>query len=193
MKGRYLSLLRRFRVWDYSPANAQRLLEMGIRVEGVCGIGYVPELERIAQDVSEDIDVLFYGAINDRRRVVLEALQDRGLNVVVAANCFGEARDRLVARSKIVLNIHFYEAKVLEMVRISYLLANGQCVVSEVGVDREEEAFFQEGIAFAPYDGLVDRCIELVERPDERRRIAGNAKTIFSGLSQAHFLSELLP
>lgn len=192
MTDRYLGLLNRFRVWDYSPANAQRLLQMGIEIEGVCGIGYVPELERIEQGVFEDIDVLFYGGMNPRRAAILDALKARGLNVVVAANCFGEARDQLVARSKIVLNIHFYEAKVLEMVRISYLLANGQCVVSEVGVDRDEETFFQEGIAFASYEGLVDRCVELVAQPEQRRRISRNAKSIFSRLHQAQFLAERL-
>ena len=161
----YLSLLRRFRVWDYSPANANRLRDLGVLVEGVCGIGYVPELSRIDQSVEEDIDVLFYGGLNPRRQKILDELKGRGLNVVVAVNCFGETRDQLVGRAKLVLNIHYYEAKVLEMVRISYLLANGQCVVSEVGEDRHEESVFSEAIAFSSYEGLVERCVELVADP----------------------------
>jgi hypothetical protein len=188
----YIDVLKRFRVWDYSPSNAERLRGMGVPVEGVCRIGFVPEFSQIDQSAGEDIDVLFYGALNPRRQAVLDELEKRGLNVVVAVNCFGEARDRLVARSKVVLNIHYYEAKVLEMVRISYLLANGQCVVSEVGADRHEEAVFEEAIAFSSYEDLVERCVELVENASARKAYGRRAKSLFSSMHQAHFLAERL-
>ena len=192
MTDNYLELLGRFRVWDYSPANADRLAQLGVHVEGICGIGHVPQLERIAQDVEEDIDVLFYGGMNERRQSVLNSLREKGLNVVVAANCFGQARDDLVSRAKVVLNIHFYEAKVLEMVRISYLLANGQCVVSETGVDSEEEVIFRDAIAFSSYEGLVEKCVELVEDHPQRARIAAEAKSLFSSMKQSEILTRLL-
>jgi hypothetical protein len=192
MTDTYLNLLNRFRVWDYSPGNIDKLGTMGIEVEGLCRIGHAAELARIDQNVVEDIDVLFYGGLNSRRSTVLQALRDRGLNVVVAANCFGEARDQLVARAKIVLNIHFYQAKVLEIVRISYLLSNGQCVVSETGVDAAEEAVFQDAIAFSSYEGLVDRCVELAQDTPQRQRIARRAKSLFSSMKQSDFLAELI-
>jgi|GEM_PF-739080 len=188
----YLSLLKRFRVWDYSAYNAVRLLQLGIPVEGICGIGFVTEHARIEQNVEEDIDVLFYGGLNERRDVVLAGLRERGLNVVVASNCFGYARDQLVARSKVVLNIHYYEAKVLEMVRISYLLANGQCVVSEVGADREEEAVFKDAIAFSAYEDLVDSCVALVNNPEKRQQLGEKAFGLFSSMRQSEFLARLL-
>jgi hypothetical protein len=192
MTDAYLNLLKRFRVWDYSPGNIDKLHTMGIEVEGLCRIGHADELARIDQNVVEDIDVLFYGGLNPRRSEVLQALRDRGLNVVVAANCFGEARDQLVARAKIVLNIHFYQAKVLEIVRISYLLSNGQCVVSETGADPAEEVVFQDAIAFSSYDGLVDKCVELAQDTPQRQRIAHCAKTLFSSMKQSDFLAELI-
>jgi hypothetical protein len=192
MTDTYLNLLNRFRVWDYSPGNIDKLGAMGIEVEGLCRIGHAAELARIDQNVTEDIDVLFYGGLNSRRSTVLQALRDRGLNVVVAANCFGEARDQLVARAKIVLNIHFYQAKVLEIVRISYLLSNGQCVVSETGADAAEEGVFQDAIAFSSYDGLVDRCVELAQDTPQRQRIAHRAKSLFSSMKQSDFLAELI-
>jgi hypothetical protein len=192
MTNAYLQRLKRFRVWDYSPGNIQRLADMGIQVEGLCRIGHTPELVRIDQSVEEDIDVLFYGCLNPRRQAVLRGLRERGLNVVVAANCFGAARDELVARSKVVINIHFYEAKVLEIVRISYLLSNGQCVVSETGTDSAEEQVFQSAIAFCSYEGLVDRCEELVRDSAQRQRIGRQAKTLFSTMKQSDFLAELI-
>jgi hypothetical protein len=38
-------------------------------------VGYVPELERIRPAPAEDIDVLFFGSVNDRRQRVLDQLR----------------------------------------------------------------------------------------------------------------------
>ena len=44
-----------------------------------------------------------------------------------------------IARSKIVLNLHQYDAQVFEIVRVSYLLANRRAVVSERGANPTED------------------------------------------------------
>ena len=88
-----------------------------------------------------------------------------GLRVEAVFGVYGAARDALIARAKVVLNVHFYEAKVLEMVRVSYLLANRCCVLSEVSSDREEDDALAAGVAFAAYDDLVARAQELVADP----------------------------
>ena len=85
---------------------------------------------------------------------------------------YGKERDDLIARAKVVLNVHFYEAKVLEMVRVSYLLANRCCVLSEISSDPEEDDALSTGVAFAAYDDLVARAQELVADPALRQRIA---------------------
>ncbi len=166
-----LDLYRRFPLWDYSDANADALVRMGVPRPQVVPVGYAPVLTRI-EPATESHDVLFYGSMNARRQAVLEDLARRGARVHAAFGVYGEERDRLVARARIVLNVHFYEARVFEIVRASYLLANRRLVVSERGCDAAEEAAFEEGIAFAPYDRLADRCLELLRSPEERRRIA---------------------
>jgi len=80
-------------------------------------IGYVPELTRIAP-AAEDIDVLFYGASYERRYAVLRDLHDRGLRVKWLSGVYGASRDAWIARSKIVLNIHYWDAKIFEKVRL---------------------------------------------------------------------------
>ena len=90
-------------------------------VAHVVPIGYTRELTRIRRVAPPDIDVLFIGSINPRRRAVLEQMHADGLRVQAAFGVYGAERDALVARARIVLNVHFYEAKVLEMVRLSYL------------------------------------------------------------------------
>ena len=105
----YLALLRRFPVWDYSRHNIEGLARLGIRATH-CGIGYMPELTRIHPAV-EDIDVLFIGSMNERREGVLREIARRGAKVGARYGSYGAERDELFARSKIVINIHFYEAR----------------------------------------------------------------------------------
>lgn len=187
----YLALMRRFRVWDYSPANVVKLKTLGVEVAGICGVGHVAEHERIANDVVKDIDVLFYGSLNDRRHKILDELESRGLRVVVSTNLYGSARDSLVARAKVVLNVHFYAAKVLELVRLSYLLANRVAVVSEPGSDLAEAEALGDAIAFVPYDGLVARCVELVNDPEAAKVLGEHARKTMRARPQSEILKEL--
>ena len=61
-----------------------------------------------------------------RRACVINTLSGRpsGANVIPVFGLYGPPRDALIARSKIILNMHLYDAKVFEIVRVSYLLAN---------------------------------------------------------------------
>lgn len=105
---------------------------------------------------------------------------------------YGNRRDHLIARAKIVINIHFYESKVLEIIRLSYLMVNKIFVVSERGNDQAAERPFEEGIVFADYDALVDTCLHYLGKPSERNRIAASGFEIFSANKQAGFLKEAL-
>lgn len=187
----YLDTLKRFRVWDYSARNVAALAESGVRA-ALCGIGYMPSLTRIAPAPSKDIDVLFIGSMNPRRAEVLEHLMAQGAAVQVAFNLYGDNRDALIARAKIVLNVHFYPAKLFEIVRVSYLLANRVCVVSETGQDNELEAPFLGGVAFAGYGGLAPACLKLLGDPAARERIAERGFEQMRALSQVEMLRRAL-
>ncbi len=170
---RYLELLRKHRVWDYSQRNIDMLRQLGIHDITLCRIGYVPELTRIPSDPDkEDIDVLHYGSMNERRRDVLEELMRRGLEVRHLYDVYGPERDALIARAKIVLNIHYYPAQVFEIVRCSYLLANRRFVISETGDDPDLELPFRGGIVFVPYYKLADTCQNYLDRSRIRHGVA---------------------
>jgi hypothetical protein len=187
----FVDLFRRYPTWDYSQANIEYLAAMGLPRPTYVPIGYVPELTRIAQ-AAEDIDVLFYGALNGRRYAVLRDLHDRGLRVKWLSYVYGASRDAWIARSKIVLNLHYWEAKIFEITRVSYLLANRRAVVSEHGADPTLERDLQSGIAFADYDELVDRCLELVGDERARRKLAERGYQAFSARDQAAILDRAL-
>jgi hypothetical protein len=186
----YLALLGRYPVWDYSQGNIAELAKMGIRAAH-CGIGYAPELTRIAA-APEDIDVLFVGSVNERRLIVLKQLAERGVNVDARFNLYGGERDAFVARAKIILNVHFYDARLFEIVRVSYLLANKKCVVSETGSDTAFEGQFGSGIAFAPYAALADTCTRLLQDPAGRRAVAEAGFGRFKAMPQTEFLQRAL-
>jgi len=186
----YLALLRRYPVWDYSARNIEALAALGIRAT-FCGIGYVPELTRIPA-ANQDIDVLFVGSMNARRGAVLQEIARRGAKVEAKFDLYGRARDDLIARSRIVLNVHYYESRVFEIVRVAYLLANRKCVVSETGSDPAYERQFVPGVAFAPYDQLPDCCGALLSDPSKRQDHERTGFERFAALSQTDYLRAAL-
>ena len=61
---------------------------------------------------NRDVDVLFFGLMNPRRAALLAAVNASGLAVHVLTGetmTFGGALDTILARTKIVLNLHFYD------------------------------------------------------------------------------------
>jgi hypothetical protein len=187
----YIALLKQHPVWDYSARNVAAFAAQGVKA-ALCGVGYMPGLTRIKPAPVKDIDVLFIGSLNPRRGRVLEQIAACGAVVKVAFDCYGAERDAWIARARIVLNLHFYEAKLFEIVRVSYLLANQVCVVSETGFDTELEAPFAGGVAFAGYDGLAPACVKLLADEAARARIAQKGFEQMRALSQLDMLKRAL-
>lgn len=187
----YLKMLGSYPVLDYSYKNIQELKSLGINNVSHCGIGYEPELTQIPPS-EEDIDVLLYGSLNDRRMAILKELKNKGLNVVSLFGVYGEKRDKFISRAKVVLNIHYYEARVFEIIRVSYLLANRKFVISEVGQDDEIEKPFSEGVVFSNYKELAERCMEYVEEDRQRKEIADKGFDLIKQRPQSVFLRKAL-
>ena len=192
LKPELIALFKRSRVWDYSRRNARALAELGVKVEQVVPVGYVPELTRIEHAPKKDIDVLFVGSINERRKAVLDGFANAGVNLVGVFGAYGKKRDALIARSKLVLNVHYYEAKVLEIVRLQYLLANQVVVLSERGADPSEDAELSDAVAFTDYERLVAEGLRLLAAPEERAILAKNGFEAIRRRPQADYLRRAL-
>jgi hypothetical protein len=187
-----LELFGRSRVWDYNQKNAAALGALGVNVEKIVPIGYVKELTRIPYSERRDIDVLFFGSMNQRRREVIDRLQASGLNAAAVFGVYGKDRDLLISRSKLLINVHYYESKVLEIVRISYLLANRCAVLSEISSDHREDAAFADGVAFAEYRDLEKTAHELINNAEQRNRLASGGFNLMSGRLTADYLKAAL-
>lgn len=173
-------------IWDYSTDNIRFLLEQNLKSVRHVPLGYHPKLRRLTRG-QQDVDVLFYGSINERRKKILEELSSR-CHVKALVGVFGSERDRWISRSKIVLNLHFYEAKILEEARISYLLNNRCFVLSE----ESNNTIYQDGIVMAPYDKLVATCLEYLDNERGRYQVAKRGFEILKERPMETYLSKAL-
>jgi SAM-dependent methyltransferase len=193
LKSAYYELAARQQIWDYDQRNLEYWKQLHCAYAPLhVPVGYVPELKRIASSPRQDIDVLFYGSLNPRRNQILNALKDAGVKVHAVFGVYGKDRDDLIARSKIVLNIHFYESKVFEIVRVSYLLANSKAVVTECSADTEIDEGLSDAVLGLPYDRLVEGCRLLLENDEERRALEARGFQRFSQRKESDILSNAL-
>ena len=99
------------------------------------------------------VDVLFYGAVTPYRARTLARLQAYpALRVAVHdGTLYGAARERAVARARIVLNLRRDASHLdLETHRLHWLMARGACVVSERSADPALDALYRGAIALVP-------------------------------------------
>jgi hypothetical protein len=169
----YHTLCCAHEVWSYYQGGPGRYVP----------IGYMPALTRIPRADPQDIDVLFYGSVNERRLDVLLELRSRGLHVEPVTGVYGAERDALVARAKVVLNLHYYLPGIFEAVRVSYLWANRKAVVCEASDD---------GKGGLLYANLANACQVLVVDDARRWAFEGMSFETFTRQDEVAILKEAL-
>ena len=167
----------RFRIWDYSAHNLATWERIGAR-RGVAHVpvGWAPVLKRIAPAPVQDIDVLFYGIPGPQRMSVFADLCNHGMTCVYVSGLYGAARDELIARSKLVLNINRYRSRIFEIVRVSYLLANGKAVVADRTADTYVEPDIADAVAFCAPESIVATCQSLLDDPAARASLEARGR-----------------
>lgn len=158
-------------IWDYSLINYKNLRKLGIDKVEYVPLQYMRSVDTI-QHQEKDIDILFYGSINERRQKILDQLDQlttSNLKVVVKTHVWNEERDNLIARSKVITNIHYYNNSILETTRLSHLLSNGCLVVSERSQDPVLDKWHASYLKFVCCDQLVKTCQQCVAHYQEIR------------------------
>lgn len=136
-------------IWDYDLDNIEFLKSEGFTNKIVhVPLPYSSKLKRVNNNKNPEYDILFYGSLNDRRLKFLEALKDYKLIIITNSDDIKKFKNSTVGKcmienkynnelfeyifnSKIILNIHYYESKIQEQVRIFELLINNKTIVSE--------------------------------------------------------------
>jgi hypothetical protein len=184
----YGEILESHEVWDYSRLNIKNLRDLEIDARLV-EIGFSETMVRPSGGVvPKDIDVLFYGSVNDRRNKILDGLFGK-CKLHHVYGVYGTELDILIARSRVVLNMHYHDAGIHEIFRTSYLMANGSLVVTEVGRDHDLEGPWLSSMWFTIYDELVGQCLKACENYSPE--FGENAHKMFSKRTQKQIIQEI--
>ena len=192
-KKKILNLARKNIIfWDYSQYNLDYLSKT-INIKGkLFQIGYQKELNRINHSIDKNIDVLFYGSINARREHIINKLKDRKINVKTLFGVYGKERDDLIAKSKLILNMHMYDSKIFEIVRVFYLLSNSIPVLTEVGSDTKFNNDFLDLVCKSTYENIEKNIIYLLENDKKRIELGENGLNAIKKFPQIKFTEQIL-
>lgn len=184
--------IKSFTTWDYSIKNIQYAHEnLGVTPR-FFKIGHHPRLARIPKSTDKNIDVLFYGIINEPRAKILNGLKKSGLNVVALHGKFGSERDEYIRQSKIVLNLHQHNSKILETIRLHYLMSNSKAILSQYDEDTVADPEYLNGLILSKYENIVDHCTLIVRSPDQIERYEQQALNTISQLDAVQIMAKLL-
>ncbi len=170
---RYYAQVPHFQVWDYTPANLPSWRTLGRYQVKIVPVGYAPILTRIPKAPRLDIDVLIYGMSGERRLQTFHGLSQRGLATVFVSGLYGAARDELISRAKVVLNINLYpHTRIFEIVRVSYLLANRKAVVADLDANTSIDDDVRPAVKFASsLQDLLSLCDSVANNDRERTKL----------------------
>ena len=178
--------------WDYSNHNLDLLLTK-LNVKGrLFEIGFQSNLQRIKINDNKEVDVLFYGSLNNRREKIINSLLKNNVKVKCLFGVYGKDRDDWIGKSKIVLNLHYYESKIFEIVRIFYLLTNAIPIVSEVDENTKLNNNYLKGIKGSNYEDVEKNILSLLENEKERKLIGLNGFNIIKNYPQTNFTKSIL-
>jgi hypothetical protein len=154
---RYFKIIRNaLSVWDYSESNIKKYHSFNNNIH-IVSPGVAKQYR-----CKKEIEVTFYGWIEGsaRRKKIIETV-NRGIKVNVITNVLGRDMWNILRRTKVVLNIHYYENSPLELFRVHEALSFGCHVVSETpSIDR-----YKEFVTFAaPGNGIVEKLIECTKK-----------------------------
>ena len=168
------------RIIDYSLGNIQYLSSHGI-------VGrYLPYQvdRREIMDLPKTMDICFVGLFHGTyRKKIITALKRAGKNVTVINNLWGEARDKILFRHKILVNIHYNGSyNVLEQLRINRCILNKIIVISEQSSD-DDMYYLKSHIISVEYGELVSKAVSYTHL-DVYKRQANTQYRLFTESNQ---------
>lgn len=157
-------------IWDYDLDNIAFLESLGFKNVKFRPMQWFEGINKITHLREKDIDVLFYGGMNHKRSLLTSQLGK--YNHKVLTNNFqawGETLNEYIGRSKIILNLHFYDSHIQEQVRIFPLVANDCCVLSE----KSRRNYFRNLIVEFREDGMIEMIDALLEKDNWAEQARG--------------------
>lgn len=136
-------------------------------------IDYINEYDAGKEKQNETYDVLFYGDPNcDRRQEILSEIS-KFFNIKIISDTFGPKLYEEILKSKIIINIHYYEGALLETTRIWECLSLNRLIISEKSVDINHHDDLYELVDFVniyDIDNLIKRISYWLENENFRKQ-----------------------
>lgn len=128
-KGYFAWLKQADEVWDYDEQNIEvlKLIRPDVKLHI---LKPYKDWSKYAP-VEKDIDILFYGTMNEHRAKILNELKKK-YKVAIIQTWDGRVLDSYIMRSKILLNLHYYyESSMQEQARMIRWIGSPCRIVSE--------------------------------------------------------------
>ena len=153
---------------DYSFENIKKINELNINYP-LLFVPYLYNPENGPHIYNNDkiYDVCVIGEPSPKRSYVYNILKSRGIHIDNIIG-WGNNRDELLSKYKILLNIHYDESyNVFESIRCYPLIYNKTIIISEESIKSDTNYFLDDYVIFEKYDNLVNKVIEIIEKYDE--------------------------
>jgi hypothetical protein len=164
-------------IWDYDLDNIAFLEGLGYTTKHVpLEPDYI--LKHNILPAKKEYDIAFFGSLNEKRKKWLSKLDDK-YKLLFVGNphgfdfkhkhhvVYGKELFQLLAKSKIIINLHYYDCHLQEQVRMFELISNDMVVISQkskrnyLGVD--------EFSTFRQCYELIDAHLDLQNTCPEKR------------------------
>ncbi len=146
-------------------------------------ITFHPSLTNMYQlnmNCDKNIDVLFYGSLNDRRRNIIKTIKQAGINIycpnLISNNrTFGKDKDALIYRSKIILITNYYDTD-CDHARSIYLMSNKKMIISDdYGGANELKSTYKNIFPVVPTNKLTETIEYYLRHPDKIEKIENDS------------------
>lgn len=149
-------------VMDFSVSNYQRYKHLNVFDKTF----YLPMPFYFDKNIDFEpaYDIFFYGAKNQRRETIMNLLSKK-YNVKIGFGISGNERDTFIQKSKLVINLHYYEESCLETCRFNEVLQFNKIILSEKSdvPDVWNQKLYEDFVVFFEKDNMT----QLYQRIDE--------------------------
>jgi hypothetical protein len=182
-----LSILFSQKTWDYSNSNILKFPDIIQRKMEYFPIPLIPH-HYLNNSIKSNIytnttnNILFYGSLNNKRKLMLNYLQKKlypKYEIHIVNNLFEEELFKTILKTKIIINIHFYENAILETNRLNECLSCRRLVISEKPsiIDIENYLNYNDKVIFVdnPTE-MYEKILYYLENEDEYNKYINNIK-----------------